>query len=222
MKNRQYFEIHQARYDFILHKISRLAGAGASVLDVGCYPMHVFEEMRKRGYKVEGIASEFEKVEGIKSLNIEKNKWPFASNSFDLVLMTEIVEHLVGNPMVYLKEAKRVLKRGGKILVTTPNVIRLQNLVMLLMEKNIYFPMGQLRQNIYFRHNREYAKKELESILREAGFETEAGFFIGYPPNREKNKSDNLGLKVIKWINYLIQRVWVKRQDSLWAIGYSK
>lgn len=191
-------------------------------MDVGCYPMHLFKEMGKRCYRVAGIASEFEKVDGIKSLNIEKDNWPFADKSFDLVLMSKIVEHLTADPMVYLKEAKRVLKPGGKIFITTPNVVRLQNLMMLLWGKNIYFPLEQLEQNIYARHNREYTLEELKAVLQKAGFEMEGGYFIAYPPYREKNKGDGLGLKMIKWVNYLITLWWKSRRDSLWAVGYSK
>jgi SAM-dependent methyltransferase len=46
---------------------------------------------------------------------------PFPDNSFDSVLCSEVAEHLFDLPMV-LEEIKRVIKPGGKILMTTPFV----------------------------------------------------------------------------------------------------
>lgn len=48
-------------------------------------------------------------------------KIPFKNNSFDLVLSSESIEHVL-NPDTFLKEIYRVLKPGGIILITTPNL----------------------------------------------------------------------------------------------------
>ena len=45
---------------------------------------------------------------------------PLASNSFDCILLSEVVEHLE-TPHISIKEAARVLRPGGRLLVTTPN-----------------------------------------------------------------------------------------------------
>lgn len=46
---------------------------------------------------------------------------PFAADNFDLVLAIEVVEHLE-NPWAFLREAIRVLKPGGNLVFSTPNV----------------------------------------------------------------------------------------------------
>jgi SAM-dependent methyltransferase len=46
--------------------------------------------------------------------------WPFPEGRFDLVVMTEVAEHLA-NPRAALREAQRVLTRGGRLVVTFPN-----------------------------------------------------------------------------------------------------
>ena len=45
---------------------------------------------------------------------------PFASESFECILLSEVIEHLEV-PQISIKEAARVLRPGGQLLVTTPN-----------------------------------------------------------------------------------------------------
>lgn len=45
---------------------------------------------------------------------------PFRDNSFDCVLLSEVIEHLEA-PQFSIREAVRVLGPGGRLLVTTPN-----------------------------------------------------------------------------------------------------
>lgn len=57
---------------------------------------------------------------------------PFRSNTFDLVISSETIEHVL-NPDIFLKEIYRVLKPGGIILITTPNLSSwLNRLIMLI------------------------------------------------------------------------------------------
>lgn len=45
----------------------------------------------------------------------------FPDDSFDLVLFSEIIEHITFNPVRFWSEIYRLLRPGGRIIVTTPN-----------------------------------------------------------------------------------------------------
>jgi len=61
---------------------------------------------------------------------------PFKENSFDSVVIAEVLEH-VDYPIGLLREANRVLKKGGKLFITTPNPFSLYRVVRFwLLRKN--------------------------------------------------------------------------------------
>ncbi|GGF72440.1 hypothetical protein GCM10011332_28010 [Terasakiella brassicae] len=87
----------------------------------------------------------------------------------DVVLFCEVLEHLINDPLHALLRIKEVLKTGGDLILTTPNVARLENIAKMLAGANIYDPYSGY--GIYGRHNREYNKHELYLLLSQLGFE---------------------------------------------------
>lgn len=106
--------------------------------------------------------------------NIEEEPFPFESEQFDLVLCCEIIEHLLMDPAAVIQKIKRVLKPGGTLILTTPNVSRLENVSRMVSGTNIYDPYSGYGP--YGRHNREYNKHELYLLLTYLGFEVSAMF----------------------------------------------
>ena len=103
-----------------------------------------------------------------KQFNIEQEVFPYDDNTFDVVLFCEIIEHLQNDPVHALMEIRRILKPGGKLVVTTPNVARLENVLKLIDGENIYDPYSDYGP--YGRHNREYNQRDLHCLLSENGF----------------------------------------------------
>ena len=100
--------------------------------------------------------------------NIETDPFPYRDDSLDVVVFSEILEHLVRSPDSAVDECHRVLRRGGYLIVTTPNVARLGNLIQLAKGQNIaddYSPHG-----VYGRHNREHTPSEVRALVERHGF----------------------------------------------------
>jgi SAM-dependent methyltransferase len=101
-------------------------------------------------------------------VNVERDVYPLPDASFDVVLCCEILEHLLINPSHMLFESHRVLKPGGHVLISTPNVTRAENVRRLSEGRNIsdaYHGNG-----IYGRHNREFTATEVATLLESCGF----------------------------------------------------
>lgn len=93
---------------------------------------------------------------------------PLPDATFDVVLFSEVLEHLQGNPRVPFPEILRVLKPGGRMLLTTPNLARLTNRLKLLLGRT---PLEWVGPPGWGGHFREYCLGEVVDFAQGAGFE---------------------------------------------------
>ena len=114
--------------------------------------------------------------------NTEEDRFPFEDGEFDVVFFCEILEHLLNDPQAVLLEIKRVLRPGGHLILTTPNVNRLENVARMISGTNIYDPYSGYGP--YGRHNREYNKHELNLLLTRVGFTVDNLFTADVHENR--------------------------------------
>jgi ubiquinone/menaquinone biosynthesis C-methylase UbiE len=106
------------------------------------------------------------KLKGIHAerCDLERERIPHDDESFDLVLAQEIVEHLPDCTHL-LREAYRVLKYGGYLYLTTPNLAGLIDRYFLLRGKK---PLATAWDKT---HIRLYLFEELEELFQKCGFE---------------------------------------------------
>ncbi|MGE0250798.1 MAG: class I SAM-dependent methyltransferase [Thermoleophilia bacterium] len=102
----------------------------------------------------------------------ETEPLPYPDESFDTVLLCEVIEHLIRDPVFQLTQIARVLRPGGTFILTTPNVARAVNRRRLSQRQGIYDPYS--RFGPHGRHNREYTADELFELVRGVGFEIES------------------------------------------------
>lgn len=98
--------------------------------------------------------------------------------SYDLILLTEVLEHLVVNPVVLLQALLRLLKPDGRLYLTTPNLFRAEHRERWLLQENpqAVYPAGDGNWDRHH-HHREYGAVELLRFIREAGGEVTAFYF---------------------------------------------
>lgn len=148
-----------------------LIGVEKLVLDVGCWGGSISKLIQDRNNKVIAVDISPKSVEkavakGIdaRTCNITEGL-PFPNESFDVVYMGDILEHLFDVEKA-LAEAHRVLKRGGELIITTVNVCSLRDRILIL------FGHLPAYYGTHKDHIRLFNRKKLEHLLKEAGFKT--------------------------------------------------
>ena len=103
-----------------------------------------------------------------------------ADGSADAVVAGEIIEHLY-SPLHFLAEVSRVLKPGGHLILTTPNVSYIGNVIRLATGRSCYEELAT--SHLYFdsewrAHIRLYDRRELALLCRRSGLTEEVTTFL--------------------------------------------
>lgn len=121
--NQKYF---QNKLDFIKSQISLNSQKDLRILDVGCGWGDFLQVVKNSRIKHKGIDQSDEAIAICRSkgLNVEKILLQDLSrmdkNKYSAITFFQMIEH-VTNPLPLLQTAKKLLKKNGIILITTPN-----------------------------------------------------------------------------------------------------
>lgn len=165
-------DLSKVYYKKIIRDIS-LFSHGKSILDVGCYDGALGEAFLKRGYDVHGIEAHHDACQkaaarGIKLIQKDiESGLPWQADFFDCVIAAEIIEHLYDTDK-FLEDAKRVLKDGGILTISFPNVACLVNRLRLLF--NVYPRYCEYQAGKAGGHVRVYTLGAMKKQLIEHGF----------------------------------------------------
>lgn len=114
-------------------------------LDLGCGNAVFTDLVSKRSsLKITGAELSEVSIKHAKELglNVQKadlqKKFPFKDESFDIIFSGQVIEHLL-NPDFFLDECHRILKKNGKLILTTPNLTAWFNRIIFLFGSQPFF-----------------------------------------------------------------------------------
>ncbi|WP_019616977.1 class I SAM-dependent methyltransferase [Psychromonas ossibalaenae] len=188
---------------------------GKKVLEVGAFLGPVSITLKGMGYDVSATEiPEFHESNSLvelykkydipfHSINLKNHELPFESNSFDVVVICEVIEHLNFNPLLILKELNRILKKGGYLYIGMPNQAYILNRIKLLAGKSIhnkiddYFKQFDRNCNmIVGLHWREYTLVETKELTGRMGFNSINEYYY-YDKNTSLNGFKKLLFKLL-------------------------
>ncbi|WP_395739487.1 methyltransferase domain-containing protein [Prosthecobacter sp.] len=116
---------------------------------------------------------------------------PLPGRSFDVIISTEVIEHLE-NPRAVAREFARLLRPGGRVVLTTPNQESIRSFLSLLITGHFV----AFQNSCYPAHITALLRKDLQRIFAEAGFHD---ICFGF--------SDHGGIPKLPWVTWQ-QATW--------------
>jgi 2-polyprenyl-3-methyl-5-hydroxy-6-metoxy-1,4-benzoquinol methylase len=158
------------RRRFLLERVV----AGDRVLDLGCGEGRFTTELARAGARVVGVDVAEEPLRRARARDpaLELHAvddgapWPLADTCFDVVWAGEVIEH-VADTAAWLSEVRRVLRSGGRLLLSTPANGRLALAHAALSRRAFaarFDPLGD--------HLRFYSRETLTALVAQFGFES--------------------------------------------------
>jgi SAM-dependent methyltransferase len=171
--------------------VAKYLEPGAKILDFGSGPCDKTAVIQSLGYQCSAFDDlrddwhlmgdnrsqilEFAKSFGI-DFNLAENGYlPFEKESFDMVMMHDVLEHLHDSPRVLLNDLAELVKPGGLLFLTVPSAVNIKKrLEVLLGRTNLpefstyYWAPGAWRGHI-----REYAKNDMVMLSKYLEFSVE-------------------------------------------------
>jgi SAM-dependent methyltransferase len=228
-----YIETHLTRFEKTL-EITPPGGPNDRILEMGSY-LQITPALKTRlGYgEVRGCyygpagrvdrrrvqSSDGEEFQcTLELFDAEKDRFPYDDGYFSTVLCGELVEHLTEDPMHMMAEINRILRPGGHLVLTTPNIGSLRAIAAILAGYHPGFFPAYIRPRVQgeepeARHNREYTAREIVLLLHYAGFENT---LLETGPFRNEPKPEH------EWVKHLLDRYEQPadlRGDGIYAVG---
>ncbi len=244
---------HEMRYDLVADAARKALQAGGRILDVGCGSALVADRIADMdvayvgtdfgGPHIAYAAKKFKNFAGAPHLSFARSDaaaLPFADASFDVVVMSEVIEHLI-RPELAVWEISRVLRPGGVFVMTTnnasevplrspvthllawiekalgaksPNLISLRPWVWPEKVEERFLPAGS--DAVYLPHTHHIAA-ETSEMFAAAGMRTEKWSTFEFPPPqslsaRMLERMDGTGRRVVDVIEAVARSVPLVRR----------
>ena len=168
---------------------------GGRVLEIGSAPFFLTAALSELGYDVTGLDLAPERYRtaverfGLTVLrrDVERDDLSDLAGRFDLVLCNEVFEHLRIDLIGTFRQVLGVLKPGGRLMLSTPNLRSWRGLTALIRDHravavsgtDVFGEWSILHDHGHMGHVREYTPREVAGFLDRVGFESERFVYRG-------------------------------------------
>jgi len=173
----RYVSVRNFRFvrEMVLAEIGQVRNA--VILDVGCGTGHFARplagENRVVGIDISRGMLLFARNKGIVPVQSAAERLPFAEGRFDILLANSVIQ-LIPDGKVFIREALRVVRPGGRVLITTINA------------ESIALALFRRFERKKYKHFRLYSCAELKERLTEAGGEIRNVHYLFFPMGRAR------------------------------------
>ena len=156
---REHLRLHEVRYLMTYVLVPKGPGRLIDVFDTCASALESL-----KSWSIERIT--------IPGFDFERDRMPFEDATVDGMLLCEVIEHFVIDPMFCLIEINRILRCGGFLILTTPNAASWFTIYQALrhQQPNRWAKYGVHEHQLHSIHAREYVPVEIKIILEAAGF----------------------------------------------------
>jgi 2-polyprenyl-3-methyl-5-hydroxy-6-metoxy-1,4-benzoquinol methylase len=158
-------------YEGQLNTIKSMVNSGQDILDVGSGDGLLAETLLKDAKTLTALDISLKRIKRCagRSKNghfivADAEELPFKKESFDCVVASELIEHLI-EPVKFLRSTYSALKKGGTLIISTPSGLFYEN---------------NLDEILKDHHLHTFSPKKLKSLLRKAGFKPTAIRGMGF------------------------------------------
>lgn len=183
------------------------------LLDIGCGTGAYLSFMKTKGFQVDGVEnnSKARRICNENHLNVQADEKSFDPNSFDLITLWHVLEHLP-NPEKSVLTYHQLLKKEGLLIIAVPNFES---------HDRFYYQEDWAALDVP-RHRWHFTPRGLIKTIEEIGFEriktkalTLDVFYICYLSEKYRGKSIPFIRGMIKGLFFSLKSLFTFRHSSL-------
>ncbi|MGV2831691.1 class I SAM-dependent methyltransferase [Myxosarcina sp. GI1(2024)] len=219
-------------YPLDISLVNKYLPQHASICEYGAAPFVLTKALSLRGFDITGIDLAPERFKYLDKLkinivkcNVDNEPLPLQDNYFDAVIFNELFEHLRGNLVFTMQEVYRILKPGGILFLSTPNLKSLVGVINFFLRNksyscasDLFHEWNKINTIGHMGHVREYTAIEVSEFLSKSGFSIDCIIYRG----SYKNMSKKLKLLSIPFYVLPNLKSWLKSNFTVVAFRPSK
>lgn len=208
--------LHSQAFDLV-HSI---LPEGSTILDVGAGAGAFSQRLADHNYQVTGMDIELyewiPKDIPFKHLDVNKGIVGSVDTQYDAVCSLEVIEHLE-NPWAFFRELNAIVKPGGKLFLSTPNITSFWSRVYFFRAGHFH---GFMPYDVSYGHINPMSAFEIEMIGKNTGWKLTKTIPGGYLPVFDFSEPTKLPLllsNIVRWIPYIL----AKGQKNGWCLIFA-